>query len=107
MYYITGDMVFKARGKSEYNCKKKEGCSIPYYWLVDLQRKTRHRNSSLGLPKNHRIFVANEKAVREAKNILENKDVSIKNVKNLILEAKIKLDEAIQMLNSLENGQQG
>lgn len=104
--YITGNrMVFKAKGDCEYDSEK--SASIPYYWLVDLITKSCYENSTLGLPSGHIIQYANEGEQLKASMIYEQNQVSFTNVRRLIIESKNKLDDAIQMLNKLQNGQQG
>jgi hypothetical protein len=103
--YTTGRMVFKARGDCEYD--PENGSSIPYYWLVDLISKSCHENSSLGLPRGNVIQYANEGEQMKATMIYEQNQISFTNVRRLIMESKNKLDDAMQMLNKLQNGQQG
>ena len=66
-----------------------------------------NRSTLSGLIKNQDIFYACDIDIHEAENILENKQTSFKNVKRLIFETQRKLDEAMQMINKLQNGQQG
>lgn len=108
-HYICGNMVFKVREDCEYDRNNPTGASIPYYWLVDLESERHYTNSTLGLPKNQDIFYACDTDIHKAEDILENKQVSFRNVERLILESKRNLDEALKMLRKLqiENGQQG
>ena len=108
-HYICDNMVFKVREDCEYDRNNPTGASIPYYWLVDLERQVHYTDSTLGLPKNHDIFYASDTDIKKAEVILENKQVSFKNVERLILESKRNLDDALKMLRKLqiENEQQG
>ena len=108
-HYICDNMVFKVREDCEYDRNNPTGASIPYYWLVDLERQVHYTDSTLGLPKNHDIFYASDTDIRKAEVILENKQVSFRNVERLILDSKRNLDDALKMLRKLqiENGQQG
>lgn len=108
-HYICDNMVFKVREDCEYDRNNPTVDSIPYYWLVDLERQVHYTDSTLGLPKNHDIFYASDTDIKKAEVILENKQVSFRNVERLIFESKRNLDEALKMLRKLqkENGQQG
>jgi hypothetical protein len=107
-HYICDNMVFKVREDCEYDRNNPTGASIPYYWLVNLESETHYTDSTLGLPKNYDIFYASDTDIKKAEVILENKQVSFRNVERLILESKRNLDDALRMLRKLqnENGQQ-
>lgn len=102
--YATGNYIFCVRGDCEYD--EENGSSIPYYWLVDLDYEKYHKESSLGLPRNIYIYEPKKIHIDRAKNIMEKSQISFKNVERLIFESKRKLDEAIQMLYKVKNGQE-
>jgi hypothetical protein len=108
-HYICDNMVFKVREDCEYDRNNPTGASIPYYWLVNLESETHYTDSTLGLPKNYDIFYASDTDIKKAEVILENKQVSFRNIERLIFESKRNLDDALKMLRKLqnENGQQG
>ena len=103
--YVTGNYIFNVCGDCEYD--DENGSSIPYYWLVDLESERHYTNSTLGLPKNRYIYEPKKVHIDRAKKIMQESQISFDNVQRLMYESKRKLDEAIQMLNKLENGQQG
>ena len=105
-HYICDNMVFKVREDCEYDRNNPTGASIPYYWLVDLESERHYTNSTLCLSKNRYIYEPKKVHIDRAKKIMQESQISFDNVQRLMYESKRKLDEAIQMLNKLENGQQ-
>lgn len=105
--YTYENYVFKVRGDCEYDINNPS--SISYYWLVDLKNDMIYNNSSFGLPTNRAIELkhTNKRELLKAKNLYLSKQPSFRNIERLITESKTKLDEAMEMLNKLRNGQQG
>ena len=102
-YYFCDNMVFQVSKNCVYN--KSKGSSIPYLWLVDMKTEKCYFDSTLGLPKKRIIHYAKKNDVLKAKEIISKKTVSFDNIRYLIRQSKLKLDEAMKMLNKLENGE--
>lgn len=107
-HYLFNNTVFKASHDIVYDYRK--DMSIPYEYLIDLDSKKQRRmyeNATLGLPSYTCIREATEQEIGQAKEIYESMKVTFQNVERKLINIKIDLDETLEMLYELKNGQQG